>query len=687
MSSHIKIINNIIFIVFGCCLSALGQVDSLLTDDLDEVVIQATRLPTPLQSAVYSISSLDVRDKYKGSNLIAINEYLNHVPGLFALNADNQAQDLRVSIRGFGARSAFGIRGIKLIVDGIPQTTPDGQGQLDHLSVALMDKIEVIRGPVASLYGNAAGGVIKISYPDTFDKSFLDGNSSVGSFGQKQYFATVGIAKERDRFLFHAYNNVLDGYRSHSESNNTNLYTRWVRDFSDQTSLRLHADLFYSPKAQDPGGIDLAAVEQSRRSARDRNISFDAGEKILQTNASIQLNHEFSMNNSLQASAFYSRRRFDGLLPFGFGGAIDLNREYGGHQLQFNTKQEWMGSKHQLQIGYEIAQQRDNRRRFVNEEGLRGDKTLDQQERFDNYRIYFVDQIDLSERLIFSIGAGYDINRISIADEFLSNGDQSSNQTLSRLNPSLGFNYSINAVHSVFGNLSTSFETPVLSELSNNPNGSGGFNTDLKPQSARNLELGIRGTINKQLEYSWALYSISTDDEILPFELEDFPERDFFRNAGKTKRTGTELSLFYDTKKDVNIEASYSYGNFRFDEYSLNGRDLTENKLPGIPDQMLNLSLRYNPESGHYATLNLRHIGLLYADNANEVQVDPYTTLNLRFGTVYEKENLKAEPFLGVNNILSTEYYDNVRLNAFGGRYYEPAADWHFYVGTRFRIN
>ena len=252
---------------------------------------------------------------------------------------------------------------------------------------------------------------------------------------------------------------------------------------------------------------------------------------------------------------------------------------------------------------------------------------------------------------------------------------QSDKVKLNSFNPSLGFTYTRWGKHVMFVSYSSSFETPTLNELSANPNGNIGFNLDLSSSKAYNLEFGWRYTTTQNIIEA-TLYSIKTQNEILPYELEAFPDRDFYRNAGNTTRMGVELFWQYQ-KGSWEWTVAYNHASIKFDDYVMKDKNLSGNYLPGIPKQQLNASLRYKFEAGWGTALQTQYTGNLYADDANQTQVADYFLANLRLWKSFEHLSF----FTGVNNLLDRKYFDNIRINAFGKRYYEPAPLRNFYFG------
>jgi len=661
-------------ITFFCVAYSQTGSGSIPNQTIDTIVISSSRIKSTIQQIPAAVSVIITSKEDATRQQLSLQEYVQQVPGLFTQNANNFAQDLRISIRGFGARSSFGIRGIKLIVDGIPETTPDGQGQLDNLNLGIIDRIEITKGASASLYGNASGGVIDITTTayDTLVGNTTSIKAGVGAFGFQNYQATATIGDATANYTFHGNYASSDGYRDQSgfEQINTNFKGQFkINDNTYLTAILNYAD---SPQADDPGGLTLEEVNTKRRQARDRNIQFNTGEAITQFKVGTSLAWNASKNATVNAYAFYSNRQFNGLLPFEFGGIVDLSRNYLGQGTSITYKK----NKNTIRVGYDVAYQNDRRNRFRNLDGEEGDQTLGQHEKFTNLGVYITDHFELG-KLLVTAGARFDYNKLSADDDFLDNGDDSGSITLNAFNPSIGVSYAFAKALTPYINISTSFETPSLSELSLNPDGSAGFNDNLKAQKATSFEIGVKGVAIKKLSYQVAVFSIATKDDLVPFELAQFPDRDFFRNAGKTDRLGLEVEASYNALPIgngwLNVTGSYTYSDFTYDEFETPNGNFKGNFLPGIPKNIASLGLQYAGDHGFNASIHTNFIGEQFAQDSNETTIDNYELVNVRASYQMSFRDASLKPYLGINNVLDQKYTDNVRINAFGGRFYEPA--------------
>lgn len=663
MKNKFLLILSVFFL--SCYLSSLKAQDSLQQKiDLKEITLDAIRIKTPKRTIPFAISHLTFEATQLDLPQNSLQDYLTSVPGLYAQNTQNFAQDLRVSIRGFGARSGFGIRGIQLIVDGIPETTPDGQGQLDNLPLGLIQSLTVLRGPASSFYGNASGGVIQLNTLEDFKDNFVRLRLQSGSYSSKNLGATVGWKKNKTKAVLYQNLTESDGYREHSQYKQQVFNARIWHDLSSNSKIRWQFNYTLSPAAYDAGGINIALVEENREQARPQNKTYQTYETVDHLKTGLQWEKQINDKLTWDSYAFYAHRDFVGRLPFAYGGYVDLKRNYYGlgSALEFEPQ-----SNHRMQLRFSLADQNDHRQRFQNLNGSPGDNTLDQEELFFNTAFSFLDEVKWGFGLL-RLGLRYDHQRMGTQR-------QSDQVKLNSFNPSLGFTYTQWGSHVMFVSYSSSFETPTLNELSANPSGDAGFNPDLSPSKAHNLEWGWR-YITPQNTLEATLYAINTQNEILPYELEAFPDRDFYRNAGNTSRMGIEL-FWQHQKGSWDWTVAYHYVSIKFDDYVLKDKNLSGNYLPGIPQQQLNTSLQYKFEAGWGTALQTQYTGSLYADDTNQIQVADYFLANLRIWKSFEHLSF----FAGVNNLLDRPYFDNIRINAFGKRYYEPAPMRNFYLG------
>ena len=642
---------------------------STSTITLNEVILKSTKTDKSRNLLPLSLSFGDLKNKQTFYQKLSLQEYLISVPGLFTQNANNYAQDLRISLRGFGARAAFGIRGIKIIVDGIPETTPDGQGQLDNLPLAMLKSFEVLRGPSASLYGNASGGVIYLNTIDSLpDNQNIQFQYRFGDFGFKSYEINSFLKGEKTIAVIHLNRTLTNGFRFNSGFEQNIFNTKVNHILSSKSTLQLQLNYTNSPRAQDAGGITLENTETDWRQARQRNIDYDTYESVKQFKTGLKWNQEIGAFWDLESYGFFIYRDFLGKLPFENGGIIDLNRNYYGYGTRLNFQK----SNHTFELGIENNNQKDQRNRYQNLIGNQGDLTFSQLENFNALGLYILDELSLGEFLLRS--------NIRFDNLTLGANSVAQNQVYHTINPSIGISYKLSLKQTMYTNFSTSFETPTLSELSANPSGLEGLNLNLKPSKAENYELGWKGNWSRfTLEAN--LFYILSSNEILPYELEAFPGRAFYENTGETKRFGFE---FFGSYKNNSWEfiASLTEASYQF-----SGENIISKKyLPGVPGSQIYLQVGYFTENNWTIQLTGEHVGSFFANNSNTVQIDSFQKIRVQAAKSLRVNKMKISLSGGINNLLNVRYFDNIRLNAFGGRFYEPAPGRNAYFGINIGI-
>ncbi len=656
-------------LIAAALLSAAAG-SALAVDDkrLDTLTVVVTADET--DNLPLAVSHVEAHDQPAPSEQ-SLQDFLAPAPGLFAQNQDNAAQGLRVSIRGFGTRAAFGIRGIQVLVDGVPMTLPDGQTELDAIDLGLLESAEIVRGPSATLFGNAAGGAILLhtrkpsESPEarlelqgaSFDhyRARLEGSGRVGSAH------LLGAITASD----------IDGFREHSQTETQLLNARMTQAVGPGQLNAFVSALDIT--SQDPGGLTAAQVDQNRRGAASGNRQFDAGETIEQQRVALNWSGPLGYWG-VHATGYAGQRDFANRLPFTDGGQVSFDRNFAGMGATVSRRFELGGLAHRFSAGFDAQLQQDDRRRFDNNDGARGAATLAQDEEAAGAGVFVRDSIALAPAWETSIGLRYDTLSLEVDDRFLADGDDSGSRDIDDVSADISLSHWLGN-RMIYGRLASSFETPTINELAN-PAG-GGFNPDLGSTEALNREIGIKGAWN-QLRYQMAVYRVTVDDELLPFELPGQPGRSFFRNAGETEREGIEIAGEYDINSIWRLDASASYARNEFDGGSLDG-----NELPGIPRQTAWLSLTRR-QGGWQNALIASHTGRMYADDSNNTEVDSYQLLHWQ--SAWQPAGSAWSVQAAIDNLLDKDYNDSVRINAFGGRHFEPAAGRTYRLGLKVRM-
>jgi iron complex outermembrane receptor protein len=620
---------------------------------------------------------VEEEDIQMGRPTVTLQESLVRVPGVLVRNQFNFAQDLRMSIRGFGARSAFGIRGIQVYVDGIPQTLPDGQTQMDAIDPASIERIEVMRGPMSALYGNSSGGIVNIITQGGPQFPFAEFRQTIGEFGLFKSLVQTGGQTDRTNYFFNLSRVQIDGFREHSEAETRKLNGK-VRFQGDESSnLTLLVNSVRSPRLEDPGGLTREQAGTRPSQASPLSLRFDTREEISNDRVGFVYRNELTPFQNLEAVGYFSLRDLDNATPFRF---VELQREVYGGRMQYDIRSEALGIPHRFFAGVDVQFQNDDRRNFDNEGGSPGGRLLlDQGEEVTSMGLYLQEEIKLADHWSLVVGGRYDRVNFEVDDRLVADADDSGSKTFDQATGRMGLNYFPISALKLYANVAQSFETPTATELVNRPEGGGGINQEIEPQKAINYEMGLKGMVGDRFAYEAALFTIRLSDELIPFR--DQTDRVFYRNAGESTRTGAELGASLEIVKGVKASLAYTYLNSQFDTYLKEGRDLKGNDVPGLPRHQLYGELLYKHPSGFYSGIDVLYLGELFLNDENTEKDTAHTVVDLRVGHTWRWGKWEVNPFFGVQNLLNETYSSNVRINASGGRFFEPAPGRNAYGG------
>jgi len=666
-----------------CCVagSVVAQPSSL-----EPIEVTATRTALTLPEVSAAVTVLDGEDIGRGRPLTSLAELLDQVPGLFVQNAGNFAQDARLALRGFGARSSFGIRGVAIVVDGIPQTLPDGQSQVDSIDLDAVERIEVLRGPASALYGNAAGGVILITTRQPDGSQSVSAAQTLGRYGLVDSRAAFGGGTDRLGIRFAASRFEQDGFRRHSDVEQYRASTRLSWTPTAATRVTAVAGYFEAPEEQDPGAVTAERARTSPRAAREANAAFDAGESLEQWRFGAAVEHEFGAtgHQRLRLSGFGFLRDFKNRLPFESGGQVAFERAFAGVDGQYEIDFERGGFSQRLTAGFDYRDQDDDRLRFDNLAGVRGDRVLDQNERVEAIGLYLQNRVRLAPDWTLRAGVRFDQVDLDVDDRRLDDGDDSGTRTWRETSPGAGLVWRAADSLSIYASIGTAFQTPTTTELANpeDPGAGGGFNRALEPQTARSYELGLRGATAAGLRFEGSVFRARIDEAITSFEVPEFSGsgRDFFRNAGRSTRNGLEMAASTRLDRRWRLRAGYTYSDFEFDRFETPDGDFSGNRLPGVPRHRGFAAVDWTGPSGYYAGADLRAAGEVIADNANTAASPDYAVVDIHAGRNFALGRIDIDLTAGVGNLFDERYIDNVRVNAFGGRFFEPAPGRSFHL-------
>ena len=647
---------------------------------LPTVEVSAPRLAREIYATPAAVSTIEQDAIAQGQQRVRLDESLNRVPGVFLQNRDNFAQGQRISIRGFGARAPFGVRGITVMVDGIPYTLPDGQAQLDAIDLDSAERIEVIRGPSSVLYGNAAGGVIDITTADGRDNPGTRLRMGAGSDGyQKMALQNGGVQGDWSHHISLTGLNV-DGYREQSSTEKYLLNAKLRRELGSDRALTAIINLLDNPRSEDPGALNAREVAEGRDQAAPNSLALDAGQTVDQQLIGLQYEDLSAGEGELYLKGFIAQRDFEQQLPFVGSSRLGYQRDYMGASAEYHHEVTLGNLPLNYIVGVDAVRQKDDRfRNDVNPQGAVGEPLADETQTATSTGVFAQGDLALSELLTLSLGTRFDRVDLDVDDDFAADGDQSGQRTFNEWSGSAGLSYRYRPQHQAYINTGTAFETPTFSEFAN-PAG-GGFNPGVEPQKAWNREVGLRGYIAPlALDYDVALFSVRVRDELVPY---DEGGRTFYQNAGDTKRDGVELALGWQLADQWRLDSALTLARYEFDEFATPSERFDGNRIPGLPEQTWVNQLTWENLDERFATLETEYVGDLVADNANETSVDSYWLVNLRVGDGWQlSQQTRLSAYVGLRNLLDEEHYSNVRLNGTFGRFYEPAPGRSVYGGV-----
>ncbi len=636
------------------------------TTRLEPIVVTANRTPDPAATLPSATTVLDAGPVLRGHAATGLDELLYLVPGVMVNDRFNPAQDEAMSIRGFGARAAFGVRGITVLLDGIPQTMPDGQSQLTGIELSEVTRAEVLRGTAATLYGNAAGGVVSLSTADPAVEGFrTHGTETSGAFGLTKLLAGATVPVGAGALRITGSRRTSAGFRAHSAGDIRRLDARFTQFLGAHTRLIAMVNGADEPRLQDPGALTGVELASDPRMASPGNLSVDAGKRVTQAEAGVTLEHRGADGAAADFTVFGLRRDLHNpIVPT----VIDLGRMVGG--LRFSGTIPWsFAGRHQaLTVGVDAQEQRDDRQNHSHTNTL----TLNQLERVTSVGPFARAIVHLPGRLTLTAGTRYDRFTFRADDRLLTNGDQSGRRMLAAPSASFGISLAVSAGVTGFADIGTSFETPTTTELTNRPDGAGGFNPDLAPERATQIESGWR------LRESWgraevAAYTTRVSNELIPFEVPGQPGRAFYRNAGSATHRGIEASTELRPRPGVTLDAAYTFTHLRFDRFRTATDTLDGDAIPGVPAHSGSLALRVDRGPWWFNAQETAR-SATWANDANTVHAAGWALTDLYAGYDVRVHGVVLEPSLGVTNLFDTRYVANVVVNAAAGRFFEPGA-------------
>lgn len=629
-----------------------------------DVVVVAPRVPTLLERAPAAVSVVDVQRELSGRAAVGLDEALVQVPGVVARGATNFAQDLRLSIRGFGSRATFGIRGITLVVDGFPETLPDGQAQVDSIDIEGVERIEVMRGLASSLYGNAAGGVVQLQTIRPTAATRVSARASAGEDAFAKVFARASGHAGSVGYAVWASTLRTDGWRAHARAEQTvgnALLTAPVAG----GELLLALALADAPVADDPGGLTRAEVAADRRQASPLSLRFRTGESLRHGRLGVAWRGAVGRGQSLELTAWGAQRSFRSNVPFT---VVEFDRDAGGAGARWAIRHDLGAADARFTLGAEVQSQLDRRTNRPNEDGVAGPAlTLAQDETVTAAGVHAQEEVTLGA-LTLVAGGRLDQSRYGARDRLLDDGDASGARIFRQPTGRIGAIWAPRRALALYGSVSQAFEAPTTTELVNLSRG--GFDPDLRPQRALGFELGARG---RAAGAWWDVAAFTTRITDGLVRQEDAQARAFYVNAARSTHRGAEASAGTPLPASLELRATYTFIDARFDEYAPRGVDLSGRRVPGIPRHSAAAELAWHRRGAPLVAVEVRSAGGWHADDENATFERAAWMVGARSSWPIALGRTTLAPFLDAENLSSTRASDAVRINATGARYFEPA--------------
>jgi iron complex outermembrane receptor protein len=670
------------------------------TNEEHTMVVTATPTTVSELDTPAAVSVVNGDEMRQAAPRVNLSESLGAVPGLQVQNRQNYAQDLQLSIRGFGSRSTYGVRGLRLYVDGIPATMPDGQGQTSNIDIGSIDSLEVLRGPFSALYGNSSGGVINVNTQTGSQPPTIEASSYYGSFGTWHYglkatgavgdgtqAGDVDYTVSTNRFTTH-------GSRDHSGARknlaNAKLGVR-IDEVSKLTLLFNSVDI----KANDPGGLSYDEWQNNPRQS-PRGDQYNTRKTVKQTQAGLRYERQLSLQDDLSVMMYAGERettQYQSIPmapqknPAHSGGVIDLTRHYQGIDTRWTHRGELLVPV-TFTTGLDYENMSERRKGYENyvmvngapQYGEQGDLRRNERNLMWNLDPYLQTQWQLTEKLTLDAGVRYSSVWFDSNDHYITpgNGDDSGDASYHKWLPAGSLKYAVTDAWNVYLSAGRGFETPTINELSYRSGNQSGLNFALQPSTNETVEIGSKTRVGNGL-FTAALFQTDTDNEIVVDTSSG--GRTSYKNAGKTRRQGMELGLDQQFGDSWKLKAAWTWLDATYRTNVCGSSDCNGNRIPGIARNMGYASFGYQPESGWYAGSDIRYMGDIMANDANTAKAPSWTVVGLTTGYKWSYGKMDMDVFGRVDNLFDRNYVGSVIVNESNGRYFEPAPGRNYGIG------
>lgn len=670
-------------------------------EPLPVIKVEATRTDTPYMQTPASVYRVDA-PKNDQSLQVNLTELVKGIPSVQLRNRENYAQDLQLSMRGFGARSTFGVRGIRLYVDGIPATMPDGQGQTSNIDMNSLSHLEVLTGPFSSLYGNSSGGAVLATTREGQGKDSIEMNYAGGSHNKNRAGIVLqGGAKNQNEPSYIVSSSYFDtdGYRDHSGANKvlSNAKLTWNLDDGSKINwvtnyVKIHAD--------DPGGLTRADWEKNPKQVAKNVLDYNARKTIDQTQTGLTWSKPLNDQNELYAMTYIGQRQVTQYqsipdtvqknpnTPYQAGGVIDFKRDYYGADFRWTGKD--LLPYIQFSAGVAIDAMNEDRQGYQNfndagDKGIKGAVRRDERNTLWNVDPYLQASWSFLQTMRLDTGVRYSNVHYKSKDHYIVglNGDNSGKTTYEEVLPSVALSWQIIPEVLAYASYAKGFETPTFTEMAYPAQG-GASMLDLKPSQSDNYELGLK-SLNTLGDFNLATFYIETKDDIVAAE--SLGGRATFHNADKTLRKGIEFAWNKKLWKDIGLNASYAYLDATFDSKVPAAGKVAEipegNAIPGIAKNQAFIGLVWQPEQGFYAGLDTQFMDKVYVNDINSDAAASYTVASIYTGYAWKRADWGINGFARVDNLFDKNYAGSVIVNEGSSRFFEPADGRNWSAGLK----
>ena len=692
----------------SCALCAAQAPEAAPAAPAQTVTVTATRVATPPFDVPASVAVVTLSPDSDPRPGINISETLVAVPGLWARDRQNYAQDVQISVRGFGTRSAFGIRGVRLYVDGIPATMPDGQGQISHVDLGSAAAVEVLRGPFSALYGNSSGGVLQVFTEDGAGSPRWSLVAGAGSNGQLRYdgkltgtFGNVDAVASVSRF-------ETDGYRRHSAARRDIENVKLGLRLDERSKLTIIGNAVQLPFAQDPLGLSRAELQADRRGTDPVALRFDTRKVLSQTQGGVIYDLRLDGDNALRAMVYGGHRdttqwqsipvaaQASALSP---GGVIALGRDYDGADLRLTLQDGAARRRWSVVGGLAYDKLREHRHGYRNFTGTGDAQVLGVEGELRRNEVNDVQDLDPYLQAEWHPGPAWTLDagvrhsnvRFVSHDEYVTgaNPDDSGRASYSATLPVLGVLYALRPDVHLYATAGRGFETPTLNEIAYRPDGHTGLAFDLKPAHSNNVELGLKTKSDDWGALDLAVFGARTRDEIVT--LSNTGGRSTYQNVASTRRRGLELQWLRQLPHDFEAKLAYTLLDARYGGAFLACTTTpcatpatpvaAGNRLPGVARHALFSALAWQPPQGWRAGIEARASSRVPVNDTNTDAAASFATANLWAGYLLPAGAWRWSAYGRVDNVTGRRYVGSVIVNEGNGRYFEPAPGRTFFAG------